>query len=61
MADMDALRVDLRPAPEIAIGWNISTVRQQLISSFMTLGAFISTGLAGLVATKLGQKPCLWL
>ncbi|RSL94997.1 hypothetical protein CDV31_014095 [Fusarium ambrosium] len=27
----------------------------------MTLGAFISAGLAGVIATKLGRKPCLWL
>ncbi|KAK7432157.1 hypothetical protein QQZ08_001102 [Neonectria magnoliae] len=48
-------------APETAIGWNISTTRQQLISSLMTLGAFISSSLAGLVAAKLGRKTCLWL
>lgn len=44
-----------------AIGWNISTTRQQLISSLMTLGAFISSVLAGVIATKLGRKMCLWL
>ncbi|KAF5008143.1 hypothetical protein FDECE_5579 [Fusarium decemcellulare] len=48
-------------APETAIGWNISTTRQQLISSLMTLGAFISSSLAGFVAAKLGRKTCLWL
>ncbi|KAF7555987.1 hypothetical protein G7Z17_g1715 [Cylindrodendrum hubeiense] len=48
-------------APETAIGWNISTTRQQLISSLMTLGAFISSSLAGFAATKLGRKWCLWL
>ncbi|KAI1343253.1 general substrate transporter [Xylariaceae sp. FL0016] len=48
------------PAPETAIGWNISTKRQQLISSLMTLGAFVSSGTAGFVATKLGRKSCLW-
>ncbi|RGP74524.1 hypothetical protein FSPOR_1101 [Fusarium sporotrichioides] len=47
--------------PETAIGWNISTTRQQLISSLMTLGAFISSSLAGFVAVKLGRKMCLWL
>lgn len=46
--------------PETAIGWNISTTRQQLISSFMTLGAFISSSLAGVVAAKIGRKWCLW-
>ncbi|KIX07384.1 uncharacterized protein Z518_02037 [Rhinocladiella mackenziei CBS 650.93] len=48
-------------APETAIGWNISTVRQQLISSLMTLGAFISSGAAGFAAAKLGRRQCLWL
>lgn len=43
------------------IGWNISTERQQLISSLMTLGAFISSGTAGLAAAKIGRKACLWL
>jgi hypothetical protein len=43
------------------IGWNISTERQQLISSLMTLGAFISSGTAGITAAKLGRKTCLWL
>lgn len=27
----------------------------------MTLGAFISSSLAGLAAAKLGRKTCLWL
>ncbi|KAI1102418.1 general substrate transporter [Jackrogersella minutella] len=49
------------PAPNTAIGWNISTVRQQLITSLMTLGAFISSATAGLIAAKLGRKACLWL
>ncbi|KAK0384884.1 hypothetical protein NLU13_7362 [Sarocladium strictum] len=48
-------------APETAIGWNISPTRQQLIASLMTLGAFISSSLAGVVAAKLGRKMCLWL
>ncbi|KAJ2894784.1 hypothetical protein MKZ38_007213 [Zalerion maritima] len=47
-------------APETALGWNLSTVVQQLISSLMTLGAFISSGLAGFAAIKFGRKTCLW-
>ncbi|KAL2022954.1 hypothetical protein VTK56DRAFT_4169 [Thermocarpiscus australiensis] len=47
-------------APETAIGWNIDTVRQQLISSLMTLGAFISSGTAGLAATYVSRRQCLW-
>ena len=41
--------------------WNINTTRQQLISSLMMLGAFISSGTAGFVAAKLGRKSCLWI
>lgn len=33
---------------------------QQLISSLMTLGAFISSGTAGLAASKFGRRHCLW-
>ncbi|PVI03905.1 general substrate transporter [Periconia macrospinosa] len=42
-------------------GWNLSTERQQLISSLMTLGAFVSALTAGLIASKFGRKSCLWL
>ncbi|KAK3364643.1 general substrate transporter [Lasiosphaeria hispida] len=47
-------------APGTAIGWNIDTTRQQLISSLMTLGAFISSGTAGFVAARFGRRQCLW-
>ncbi|KAK3695809.1 general substrate transporter [Podospora appendiculata] len=46
-------------APTTAIGWNLDTTRQQLISSLMTLGAFISSGTAGIVATKVSRRYCL--
>ncbi|KAI1472161.1 general substrate transporter [Daldinia caldariorum] len=55
------LKIYGHPASNTAIGWNISTVRQQLITSLMTLGAFVSSGTAGLIAAKLGRKTCLWL
>ncbi|OTB09857.1 hypothetical protein K445DRAFT_17218 [Daldinia sp. EC12] len=55
------LKIYGHPAPNTSIGWNISTVRQQLITSLMTLGAFVSSATAGLVAAKLGRKSCLWL
>jgi hypothetical protein len=42
-------------------GYNISPERQQLISSLMTLGAFLSSSSAGIFATKLGRRQCLWL
>lgn len=48
-------------APETPIGWNITPLRQQLISSLMTLGAFISSGAAGFAAARLGRRHCLWL
>jgi MFS transporter, SP family, sugar:H+ symporter len=47
--------------PATAVGWNISAERQQLISSLMTLGAVIASGLAGPLARKLGRKSCLWI
>lgn len=48
-------------SPSSPSGWNITPERQQLISSLMTLGAFISSGTAGFVAATLGRKMCLWL
>ncbi|KAF3762821.1 general substrate transporter [Cryphonectria parasitica EP155] len=48
-----------RPHP-VATGWNISTERQQLISSLMTLGAFLSSSLAGPIATVMGRKGSIW-
>ena len=47
--------------PHSPIGFNISPERQQLISSLMTLGAFLSSSAAGVFATKLGRRQCLWL
>ncbi|KAF2015334.1 monosaccharide transporter-like protein [Aaosphaeria arxii CBS 175.79] len=49
------------PTSKCPGGWNIQTERQQLISSLMTLGAFISAGFAGVAANKLGRKACLWI
>ncbi|KAK4247643.1 general substrate transporter [Corynascus novoguineensis] len=48
-------------APETPLGWNLDTLRQQLISSLMTLGAFISSGTAGVVATYISRRQCLWI
>ncbi|KAF2122593.1 general substrate transporter [Lophiotrema nucula] len=47
--------------PAVPLGYNISPGRQQLISSLMTLGAFISSSSAGFLATYLGRRPCLWM
>ena len=48
-------------APKTPLGWNLTTDRQQLLSSLMTLGAFVSSGGAGFMAIKLGRKQCLWI
>ncbi|KAL7778153.1 hypothetical protein CFE70_004829 [Pyrenophora teres f. teres 0-1] len=55
------LQVFGHPDPHSPTGYNISTDRQQLISSLMTLGAFLSASFAGVFATKLGRRHCLWL
>ncbi|USP78248.1 general substrate transporter [Curvularia clavata] len=55
------LQVFGHPDPASPTGYNISTDRQQLISSLMTLGAFLSSSCAGVGATKLGRRHCLWL
>lgn len=47
-------------APHLPSGWNIDTTRQQLISSLMTLGAFLSSASAGLAAKYMGRKMSLW-
>ncbi|KAF2250952.1 general substrate transporter [Trematosphaeria pertusa] len=47
--------------PSSPIGYNISPGRQQLISSLMTLGAFVSSSSAGIFATWLGRRHCLWM
>ncbi|KAK5118700.1 hypothetical protein LTR85_007906 [Meristemomyces frigidus] len=54
------LRVFGYQDPKVVVGWNISAGRQQLISSLMTLGAVIASGLAGPLAWKAGRKSCIW-
>lgn len=46
--------------PQTLLGWNLSTERQQLISSLMTLGAFISSSFAGPIARFAGRRGCIW-
>ncbi|KAF1951237.1 general substrate transporter [Byssothecium circinans] len=55
------LEVFGNPDPEVPGGYNISPGRQQLISSLMTLGAFISSSSAGFFAAYLGRRHCLWM
>ncbi|RYP82355.1 hypothetical protein DL770_005614 [Monosporascus sp. CRB-9-2] len=47
--------------PTVPVGYNISSERQQLISSLMVLGSFISSSSAGFSASYIGRKPSLWL
>ncbi|KAI6254478.1 hypothetical protein MCOR27_010748 [Pyricularia oryzae] len=57
------LKIFGHPAPHLLpkIGWNLSPVRQQLISSLMTLGAFASSVCAGPAAARLSRRWCLWI
>ncbi|KAF1836257.1 general substrate transporter [Decorospora gaudefroyi] len=55
------LEVFGHPDPASPTGYNISPDRQQLISSLMTLGAFLSSSTAGIFATKMGRRQCLWM
>ncbi|KAL2269321.1 hypothetical protein VTJ83DRAFT_1505 [Remersonia thermophila] len=55
------LQVYGHEAPDTPLGWNLDTLRQQLISSLMTLGAFISSGTAGFTATWVSRRQCLWI
>jgi MFS family permease len=48
-------------SPKTITGWNITTERQQLISSLMTLGAFISSATAGIPSKRFGRRHCLAL
>ncbi|KIW88052.1 uncharacterized protein Z519_11162 [Cladophialophora bantiana CBS 173.52] len=47
--------------PTSPIGYNISHTRQQLISSLMILGAFISSSFAGPIAKFIGRKMSIWV
>lgn len=47
--------------PAVPLGWNLTTERQQLISSLMTLGAFISSCFAGPIAAYVGRKGSIWI
>ncbi|OCT50032.1 general alpha-glucoside permease [Cladophialophora carrionii] len=49
------------PTSVSPIGYNIDHTRQQLISSLMILGAFISSSTAGPIAKFLGRKMSIWI
>ncbi|KAK3345815.1 general substrate transporter [Lasiosphaeria hispida] len=46
--------------PAVNGGYAIGRTFQQLIGSFLTLGAFMSSIFAGFFAQYLGRKPALW-
>lgn len=49
------------PDPASPAGWNLSVVVQQLISSLMTLGAFVGSLCAGPMSTYLNRRWCLFI
>ncbi|KAI9687670.1 MAG: hypothetical protein M1820_010401 [Bogoriella megaspora] len=55
------LKVFGHPDPDSPIGYNISPGRQQLISSLMTLGAFLISLVVGPIAGLLGRRSSIWL
>ncbi|KIH88771.1 hypothetical protein SPBR_06970 [Sporothrix brasiliensis 5110] len=48
------------PDPAAPPMYGLQTERQQLISSLMILGAFVSSGLAGPTAAYLSRRMCIW-
>ncbi|KAK5054454.1 hypothetical protein LTR84_001344 [Exophiala bonariae] len=55
------LKVFGYPNPKSPIGYGIDPTFQQLISSLLTLGSFISSLLAGFFASYFGRKYAIWL
>ncbi|KAK0648090.1 general substrate transporter [Cercophora newfieldiana] len=47
--------------PRVPAGWNIAAVPQQIISSFMLLGAFLSCFAAGPLGSYMGRRWCIVL
>ncbi|KAK4546371.1 hypothetical protein LTR36_002048 [Oleoguttula mirabilis] len=46
--------------PSSPLGYGIDTTVQQLITSLLTLGSFVSSLAAGPFSSYLGRKPALW-
>lgn len=55
------LKVFGTPPSEALPKWNISSERQQLISSLMVLGAFVSSSSAGFTSRWVGRRLSLWI
>ncbi|KAJ6083492.1 hypothetical protein N7467_007627 [Penicillium canescens] len=47
--------------PGNELGYGINSTVQQLITSLLTLGSFLSSLLAGLFSQFLGRRPALWM
>ncbi|KAL1861184.1 hypothetical protein Plec18170_001699 [Paecilomyces lecythidis] len=47
--------------PESELGYGIDSTSQQLITSLLTLGSFVSSLVAGIFSSWLGRRPALWL
>lgn len=54
------LKVFGYPDPTSPFGYGINSTVQQLITSLLTLGAFLSSLFAGFFGMYLGRKPALW-
>lgn len=52
------LEVFGEPNPKSPIGWNLSTVVQQLIASFMIVGAFLASFTTGFLG-RFPRRYCL--
>lgn len=55
------LKVFGYPDPTAALGYGIDSTVQQLITSLLTLGSFLSSLFAGAFATWLGRRQGLWV
>ncbi|KXX77767.1 General alpha-glucoside permease [Madurella mycetomatis] len=55
------LMVFAHPDPNLRGGYGIDPTFQQLIGSFLTLGAFLSSITAGAFSYFLGRRPGLWV
>ncbi|KAJ5168851.1 uncharacterized protein N7482_004445 [Penicillium canariense] len=55
------LKVFGYPTPQSETGYAIDSTVQQLITSLLTLGSFVSSLVAGAFSTYLGRRPALWL
>ncbi|KAH7145810.1 MFS transporter [Dactylonectria estremocensis] len=55
------LQVFGHEAPDSPLGYNLSYVRQQLLTSLMVVGVFVSSAAAGAIAKFAGRKMSIWV